>query len=317
MGKLPSFSDSNLIVGFDTGDDASVYKIDDNVAVVQTVDFFPPMLEDPYVYGQVAVANSLSDIYAMGTHPKVAMNILCVPDTFDECIILEILRGGDSKIREAGAVLAGGHTIVDENTKYGLCATGFIHPDKVMKNSSAKVGDILILTKPMGIGILNTANQGGLLTEEQYNLLVETMTTLNKKSAEVMINIGANACTDITGFGLLGHSMEVAEGSGVTIELFLEHMHLLPGVLEFAQMGMLSKATHQNRKQLLGKVFVPEGYPTELVDIACDPQTSGGLLISVPADRSRKMLEELLKVSPHSCVIGQVVEKKDFAVEVV
>ena len=212
----------NLLVGFDKKDDACVYKISDDKVSIQTVDFFPPMVDDPYIFGQIAATNALSDIYAMGGDPAVAMNLLCFPSCLDPSLMHDILSGGYSKIAEAGAVVAGGHTIADPTPKYGLCVTGFAHPKEILTNSNAKTGDVLVLTKPIGVGILNTATKAELLSPEKIKELTNVMTTLNKYAKDSLKNLNVNSCTDITGFSLIGHSYEMASGSNKTIEIFTE-----------------------------------------------------------------------------------------------
>ena len=209
MRQLPKFHDDNLLVGFDTSDDAAVYKIDENTALIQTVDIFPPVVDDPYSYGQIAAANSLSDVYAMGGRPKLAMNVLCMPEDLDKEIILEVLQGGYSKCKEADTIVCGGHTIKDNEPKYGLCVSGFVHPEKILRNNTIKEGDLLILTKAIGTGILNTAIKADLLTPDTEKALIESMASLNKEAALALDGFSVNSCTDITGFGLIGHASEI------------------------------------------------------------------------------------------------------------
>ncbi|MEG0322302.1 MAG: selenide, water dikinase SelD, partial [Oscillospiraceae bacterium] len=210
-------SDPNLLVGFDKSDDASVYKISDDLALVQTVDFFPPIADDPYTFGQIAAVNALSDVYAMGGEPKLALNIMCIPEDMPKEAVHQMLRGGYDKVYEAGALITGGHSILDPEPKYGLCVTGFVHPDHILTNSGARPGDVLLLTKPIGIGVLTTAQKAEILSEEGEKLALSLMTTLNKAARDAMVKYEVHACTDVTGFGLLGHCFEMAEGSDVEV----------------------------------------------------------------------------------------------------
>lgn len=309
--QLPKTYDENLIVGIDTSDDAAVYKINEDTALIQTVDFFTPVVDDPYTFGQIAATNSLSDVYAMGGEPKLAMNIICFPTCLSPNVMAEILKGGYDKVVEANAILIGGHTVEDDEPKYGLCVSGFIHPSKVLTNCNAKVGDVLILTKPIGIGIVNTAIKAQLVDEETYEQAVKTMTTLNKFAKDAMLKIGANSCTDITGFGLLGHTLEMAEGSGVTIKLYSDKIPVLPQAIEYAKMGLVPAGAYSNMSFIGDKVSFNDKVPQEMQDILFDPQTSGGLLISVEASKANDLLK-LLGGSPTGYgIIGEVIEKDD------
>lgn len=308
--QLPNVErDENLLVGIETSDDAAVYKINDEEAMVITVDFFTPVVDDPFVYGQIAVANSLSDVYAMGTNPKLAMNLICFPNCLSPDIMAEILKGGHDKILEAGAILVGGHTVQDDEPKYGLCAVGFVNPDKVIKNSDAKEGDILVLTKPLGLGIINSAIKGDIVEEQVYDEAVKNMTTLNKFAMEAMNRVGVNACTDITGFGLLGHALEMAEGSDKTIVLDSDRIPLIDGAVELARLGLVPEGTYANEKFIGDKVNFSDSVKREIKDMLYDPQTSGGLMISVDENRLDELLKELEKSPTKYAVIGRV-EKK-------
>lgn len=309
--QLPKTYDENLIVGIETSDDAAVYKISEDTALIQTVDFFTPVVDDPYTFGQIAATNSLSDIYAMGGEPKLAMNIICFPTCLSPTVMAEILRGGYDKVVEANALLIGGHTVEDEEPKYGLSVSGFIHPSEVLKNSNAKVGDILILTKPIGIGIINTAIKAQLSDKETYDSAVRTMTTLNKFAKDAMIKVGANSCTDVTGFGLLGHTLEMAEGSNVTIKLYSDKIPVIPKAVEYAQMGLVPAGAYSNMGFIGDKVGFNDRVTQEMQDILFDPQTSGGLLISVEANKADDLLK-LLENSPTQYgLIGEVIEKQE------
>lgn len=290
---MPKFSDPNLLVGFDTSDDASVYKMDENTALIQTVDIFPPVVDDPYEYGQIAAVNSLSDVYAMGGMPKLALNIFCFPENLPKDVVQAILQGGYEKVREAGALITGGHTIQDSEPKYGLSVTGFAHPSEILMNNSIKDGDVLILTKPLGTGILTTAAKGGLLDKEIYKALVQSMTRLNKYPAEIMKEYGVNSCTDVTGFGLLGHAFEMAYGSGMTINLNHTKLPVLPEAEEMAEMGIIPAGAYRNREYLDDVVLVEKIVPLAVEDILYDPQTAGGLLISLPEAQGMKLVKEL------------------------
>lgn len=310
MCNLPKFHDEKLLVGVETSDDAAVYQINDEQAVIQTLDFFTPVVDDPYLFGQIAAANSLSDVYAMGGTPTLALNIVGFPTCLDIEILGEILRGGADKVKEAGALLVGGHSINDNEPKYGLSVMGMVHPDAVLKNANAKPGDVLILTKPIGLGILNTCMKEDMLSESQMAGAIECMKTLNKDAALEMIKLAPNACTDITGFGLLGHVYEMAEGSGVDIDLYYDQIPVLEGAVEFAKMGMVPAGTYRNRDHVGGGAVLSETLPDHASDILYDPQTSGGLLISLPEDKALTLLaayEGLLNLP--FALIGRVYEE--------
>lgn len=304
--QLPSFHDPNLLVGFETSDDAAVYQISDNNALIQTVDIFPPIVDDPFLYGQIAAANSLSDVYAMGGQPKLAMNIVCMPETLDKKIILEILQGGYAKCQEASTVICGGHTIKNPEPLYGLCVTGFIEKNQILRNSSAQPGDVLILTKALGTGILNTALKGELLLSSTEKALYDSMSTLNKKAAEIMRRYNVHGCTDVTGFGLLGHVREMAVGSNLSIVIDSKSLPLLPQAYEMAEMGIVPQGAYNNRNWLSCSVQIADTVPLALTDIMFDPQTSGGLLIAVSENDATVLLSELCNSLPVSQIIGYV-----------
>ena len=311
---LPKTYDEKLIVGIDTSDDAAVYKINETTALIQTLDFFTPVVDDPYIFGQIAAANSLSDIYAMGGEPKLAMNIVCFPTCLSPDIMTEILRGGYDKIYEAGALLVGGHTVEDDEPKYGLSVSGFIHPDKVLTNCNAKPGDFLVLTKPLGIGIINTAIKAQMADDEIYNLAVNNMRILNKFAKDAMVKVGVNSCTDITGFGLLGHSLEMANGSDVTIIFESNKIPIIKKAAEFAAMGLVPAGAYSNMQFIGEKVKFNEQIPQEVRDILFDPQTSGGLLISVSPNKLDELLEELKESPTEVSVIGKVLKKQEYSI---
>lgn len=318
LSGLPRNADSELIVGFDTADDAAVYRVSPDVAIIQTVDFFPPMVDDPYIFGQVAAANSLSDIYAMGGVPKLALNLFCYPSNkLPMEAVKAILAGGADKILEAGATLCGGHTIEDKEPKYGLAVTGFVHPDKVLANSYAREGDVLLLTKPLGSGILNTAAKAELLEEGEYKALVAAMTTLNSGAQQAMLNYRVHACTDITGFGMLGHLSEMAKGSGLTAEVYSANVPVMAGAERFAKVGIIPAGAYRNRDFLGESVSIASGVEQSLADVLYDPQTSGGLLISVEEADAEKLLRELNCRLPMARIIGRMKAWGDYAIEVI
>ena len=312
MCKLPKFKDDNLIVGIETSDDAAVYKITDDIAMIQTVDFFTPVVDDPYTFGQIAAANSLSDVYAMGGEPKLALNIVGFPNCLDPSVLAEILNGGASKVIEAGATLAGGHSIEDDEPKYGLCVTGFVNPNKILKNYGANPGDVLILTKQIGSGIVNTAVKADMASKEIIDEAIVVMTSLNKKAKEVIENYDISSCTDITGFGLIGHSIEMAEGSDVSFEININKVPVISDAIEYAQMGLVPAGAYNNMSYFEGKVEynnVDEAY----VDLFFDPQTSGGLLFSVNENDAQSILKDMQSkgLDTKFAIIGKVIEKKE------
>ncbi len=314
MCHLNNDYDENLLVGMATSDDASVYKINDDLALVLTLDFFTPVVDDPYIYGQIAAANSLSDIYAMGGEPKLALNITCFPEDLPKDIIKNILKGGHDKVKEAGAMVVGGHTVEDKEPKFGLSVTGFIHPKDVVTNSNAKPGDVLILTKPLGLGVLNTGIKAGIVSREGYKEAVLTMTELNKFSRDAMMKVGVNSCTDITGFGLLGHAFEMAEGSDVTIKFNAQSIPIIEEALSLARMGIIPAGAYRNFGYIKNHVIISDKVPQEITDCISDPQTSGGLLISVEKDKAEMLLNELKNATTPYAQIGEVLEKQDYRI---
>ena len=304
------------MVGFDASDDAAVYRINDDTAMIQTADFFPPVVDDPRSFGRIAAANALSDVYAMGGTPRLAINLLCFPTCLNLEIVREILAGGADKVVEAGAVIAGGHSIEDTEPKYGLCVTGFARPEEILTNSGAKAGDLLVLTKPVGTGVLSTAAKAELLTDGQMKEMIGLMSTLNKGAQEVMLPLHPSACTDITGFGLLGHVNELAEGSGVTVQLWADTVPFASGALELAQDGIIPAGAYRNRNYLEGKVKVEEAVALEVSDLLFDPQTAGGLLISIPEERGAELVRRLNDRGIPGAVIGQVQSKGEYTVHV-
>lgn len=273
---------------------------------MQTVDFFPPIVDDPYTFGQIAATNSLSDVYAMGAKPALAMNLICFPTCLSLEIMGDIMAGGYNKVQESGAIIAGGHTIEDEEPKYGLCVTGFIHPKAVLTNAGCQEGDVLVLTKALGTGILSTAAKAEMLGDGDYRRMVELMTTLNAGACNAMMAVGANACTDVTGFGLLGHAYEMADGSHKTIELYAKEMPVVPAALEFARMGIIPAGAYANSAYLKEHMEVDSSIPLELSDVLADPQTAGGLLISLPESRAKELLSRLEEVTGDARIVGKV-----------
>lgn len=314
---LPKFQDENLLVGLDTSDDAAVYRINDEQAVILTLDFFTPVVDDPFTFGQIAAANSLSDVYAMGGTPVVAMNIACFPGCLPEAILGEILRGGADKVKEAGALVVGGHTVEDNEPKYGLSVMGLVHPQRVVSNAGACAGDVLVLTKPLGIGIINTAVKGDVTSEESYRKNVEVMSYLNKDACQAMLKVGVSSCTDITGFGLLGHAAEMAEASGVTLKIYSAKLPIMEESLDLARMGIIPGGAYRNRDYLKNKVVIKGKIIPGMEDIMYDPQTSGGLLIALPESKTGYLMEELKKVNrtPFG-IIGRVKKRTEYLIEV-
>jgi len=297
------------LVGFDTSDDAAVYKISDDLALIQTVDIFPPVVDNPYDYGAIAAANALSDVWAMGGTPKLAMNILCIPEDLEKDIILEILKGGSDKCAEAKVSVCGGHTIKDKEPKYGLSVSGFVNPSKVLTNSGAKPGDVLILTKALGTGILTTAMKADLLSMEEEKELISSMSFLNMKAGEILRRYSVNGLTDVTGFGLAGHAYEMAKASSVTITIDTKSLPLLNGAYSMACDGIIPAGAYSNRNWISCGCDPNTSADLALLDIAFDPQTSGGLLISVPESESESLLKELQSSIPVASVVGFVEEQ--------
>ncbi|MBP3039492.1 selenide, water dikinase SelD [Bacillaceae bacterium Marseille-Q3522] len=311
MRMLPqSVHNPNLLVGLDTSDDAGVYRLHDDLALVQTVDFFTPIVDDPYSFGQVAAANAISDIYAMGGKPLTALNIVAFPiAALDKQILAEILHGAADKLQEAEVTLVGGHSIDDKEPKFGLAVTGLVHPQKVKKNAGAKPKDKLILTKPIGVGILTTAIKRGLLTDKEITRVTKVMATLNKTAAETMKDYEVHACTDVTGFGLLGHATEMAKGSGVGLKINNNNVPILARVRELAEQGVIPGGTKNNFAHVQASVTFPETMDQIDQWILCDAVTSGGLLIAVAEEDGEKLLADLLKTGVEASMIGQVTDK--------
>ena len=314
LSGFKTHTDPRLIVGYDKSDDASVYVIDENTALVQTTDFFPPIVDDPFLFGQIAAANALSDVYAMGGEPKLALNILCVPERMDKDTVHEILRGGYDKAYEAGAIIAGGHTIHGAEPIYGLAVSGFVHPKRVFTNSGARPGDILILTKPLGIGILTTGAKGDMVEQPVLARIYRQMASLNKTARDIVVDFPVHSCTDVTGFSLLGHGFEMAQGSGVSLHIQTGQVPFHPEAWELAQMGFIPAGAYRNREYTAAGVHVREGISLAMEDILYDPQTSGGLLIALPEKEGMACLRRLQEAIPEAAAVGYVTEAREYAV---
>jgi len=297
----------DLIVGFEHADDAGVFRLNPDTALIQTLDFFTPILDSPFEFGRIAASNALSDVYAMGGRPITAMNIVCFPaDDLPISVLQEILAGGLEKINEAGAVLAGGHSIDDNELKYGLSVTGLVHPEKVLTNCKAQIGDQLILTKPIGTGIIATAIKGKLAGEKAIQAMINVSTTLNKKAAETMLRFSPNACTDVTGFGLAGHLLEIAKGSRKSVLLDTSAVPVIPQVEKYAQMGLIPAGTYKTRTFCEKNMSIDSSVNPVLVDIIFDPQTSGGLLISISDKNTERCIDAMRQEGVYAKVIGKV-----------
>jgi selenide,water dikinase len=305
----------NLIVGLQTSDDAAVYRLSDDQAIIQTVDFFPPVVDDAFAYGAISAANSMSDVYAMGGDVLFALNIAAFPDDLPRDILSRIFEGGASKVVEAGGVIAGGHTITDDEPKYGLSVTGTVHPDRILTKAGAKPGDLLFLTKPIGTGLITTAHRNGIVAEEHLQPALDSMLKLNRAASLAAREIGPNACTDVTGFGLLGHGFEIAVKSGVGLRIQASRVPLLPGALEYAARGQQPGGLGRNRDYYSSQgVAVASDIPLDLAALLYDPQTSGGLLLSVAMDRHEALLDAFAAAGETIWVIGDVVAGRGVSV---
>jgi selenide, water dikinase len=308
---LPLNVDENLIVGMDRPDDAGVYKVSDSLALIQTLDFFTPVVDDPYSFGQIAAANALSDVYAMGGSPKLAMNIICFPlNTLDVSVLEEVLKGGSDKMIEAGVLLVGGHSVEDNEIKYGLSVTGFVHPDKVLRNTGARTGDALVLTKPIGTGIIATAIKAGEAGSDTIDYVVKIMSELNRKSSEILKKYNVHSCTDVTGFGLIGHAAEMIEATGTGIIFNVKRIPFIPEALEFASMGFIPGGAYRNRDFRINMVE-NQGIDDKRLMCLFDPQTSGGLLIALPLDEADALLRELKETGiEDASIIGEIIDNE-------
>ena len=313
LERLPrGEKDENLLVGYDSKDDAAVYKLSDDLAFVQTLDFFPPMVDDPYTFGKIAATNALSDIYAMGGEVKAALNIVCFPEKMDLNILGEIMRGGAEKVIEAGGTLAGGHSIADTDVKYGLSVTGIVHPDKIYTNNGARPGDALILTKRLGVGIICTANRVGEASAEAMEAVIESMTTLNKYAAECCKTFEIHACTDVTGFSFLGHLHEMMDGRN-SCHIYADQMPIFEEALWHADEFLLTAAGQRNRN-FTGPYVRFENLSFAMEEILFDPQTSGGLLIALAKEDAPALLEQLQETGAPARIVGEVTEKADIEI---
>jgi selenide,water dikinase len=310
MRDLPLIQDPNLLTGFEHADDAGVYKLSADLALVQTVDFFTPTVDDPFTFGQIAATNALNDVYAMGGKPLTAMNIVCFPiKTMDKSVLREVMRGGLYKMREAGVLLVGGHSVEDNEIKYGLSVTGVIHPDKVLFNRGAKAGDNLILTKPLGTGIISTAIKAQEASSEMITRAISCMTQLNKKTSEMMIAAGdIHACTDITGFGFLGHACEMIEGSDVGMNINSAAVPIFTGLQELVETGFVPGGLYRNKNFRISQIETADTCPAWLLDVFFDPQTAGGLFFSLPRKKAQNLVEKMRRSGiGDAAVVGEVV----------
>lgn len=308
LSKLPKCKyDPNLLIGFDSADDAAVYKVSDDIGVIQTVDFFPPMVEDPYTFGKIAATNALSDVYAMGGEVKTAMNIVCFPQSWDINMLGEILRGGSEKVIEAGGVLVGGHSINDVDVKYGLSVMGVVHPDKIYANNGGHPGDKLIITKRLGVGIISTAHRVDEATQEAMDAAIESMTSLNKYAAECCKKYDIHGCTDITGFGFLGHLHEMVDGK-LSCKVYADQLPVFPEALEYADEFLLTAVAQQNRNHVGRHVQFDEDISFAMQEVMFDPQSSGGLLIVLPADQAENLLADIRALGVPSAIVGEMME---------
>lgn len=312
LKDIPQSSHPDLLVGFNKADDAGVFRINDRQALVQTVDFFPPIVDDPFNFGRIAAANALSDVYAMGGRPITALSIVGFPSGMPVWVLTDILRGGTEKIEEAGAVIVGGHSIKDKELKYGLSITGLVDPDRVMTNAGAKPGDRLYLTKPLGTGLITTGIKQNRVSPELATVVIRQMAQLNRKASELMMEYGASSATDITGYGLLGHAFEMAEASGVSITIFSDLLPLLPEALELAGAGMIPGGAIANREYLEGKCRIPGSLDKNLEHVMFDPQTSGGLFIAIGERLSARFEQALAEARVFAQHIGQVTAREEF-----
>lgn len=318
LADLPKINHENILVDIDTHDDGGVYKIRDDYALIQTTDFFPPVCSDAYDFGQIAAANALSDVYAMGGQVLTALNIVMFPASLSMDILKEILRGGQDKVVEAGGVLLGGHTLADDIPKYGLAVTGWVHPDNIVTNAAAKVGEVVILTKPIGTGAIISAKKNGLAPAETYQLAIENMKLLNEKAATIMNQFQIKCATDITGFGLLGHALKMANGSGVSIQIDSKNVPLIGNVMELIDMGCIPGAAFRNQEFASPECEFSKNVDYNNKMMVMDAQTSGGIFMSVPEKDADKIKEELIQVGyPDSTIVGEVINQSDKAVYII
>jgi len=308
LASIPSFADPNLLVGFDSSDDGAVYKLSDDIAIINTLDFFPPMVDDPYLFGQIAAANALSDIYAMGGDVKVAMNIVVFPESEDPGVLAAILQGGGEKVKEAGGVLCGGHSINDATVKYGLSVTGVVHPSNIMYNNRCRIGDCVILTKPLGVGLVTSAFRAGEASRESFDIAVNSMKMLNKYAFNIARKYDISSLTDVTGFGFLGHLNEMVDPQKYSIRVNSSKVNFIPEAERLAREFLLTSAGQKNRNFLAEKVIF-ENVEDFMQEILFDPQTSGGLLISVAESDARSLFYELNELALEPSMVGEVVPR--------
>jgi selenide, water dikinase len=319
LAQLDLGTHPEVLVGIATGDDAGVYRLRDDLAIVNTVDFFTPVVDDPFTYGAIAAANALSDIYAMGGIPKTALNIVCWPQTgLPNTMLAEILRGGASKAHEAGVAVVGGHSVADDEVKYGMAVTGVIDPRRIIRNVGVRAGDALVLTKPLGTGVLMTALKRGQLAPEYYETAVRWMMELNAGTAHAMLHYEVHAATDITGFGLAGHVVKMARGSDITIRIEESDLPLMPGALEACVAGMIPGGGNRNREFYGPYVRIADEVSDEMAAIIFDPQTSGGLFIALPEADAMKLLADLHEIgNVDAAIVGHAAQSSEFLIEVV
>jgi selenide, water dikinase len=306
LASIPRVENANVLVGFDTSDDAGVYQLTAELALVQTVDFFTPIVDDPFTFGAIAAANSLSDVYAMGGKPISALSILAYPAMGDLEDLEEILKGGAEKMREADCAIVGGHSVADDEIKFGYAVTGTVHPKRVKANAGARAGDVLVFTKRLGTGVISTALKRGMASDADVAASIASMLTLNRRACEAMLAFDVHGCTDVTGFGLIGHAREMAVASGVTLEIDVERLRFLPGALDYARQGAIPGGLKNNREYASCAVEVMRDLPVEVQDLLYDPQTSGGLLITLP-ETDAAALADLL---PEAYAIGRVLPRQ-------
>ncbi len=310
LSNIPTFDDPNLLIGFDSSDDGAVYKLTNDIAFIQTLDFFPPMVNDPYLFGQIAATNALSDVYAMGGEVKTALNIVCFPEEEDPAILGEILRGGAEKVKEAGGVLCGGHSINDEEPKYGLSVTGIVHPDRIMSNNSCQIGDKIILTKPLGVGMITAAYKADAASDASYEQAINSMKTLNKYAMDIAKKYDVHACTDVTGFGFLGHLNEMVKSKEYSVVVESQNVAYIDEAKKLAEEFLLTSGGQKNRTFLENKVLF-EGVSSAMEEILFDPQTSGGLLLSVSSEEAEMLLNDLSTLELASSIVATVVPAEE------
>ncbi len=312
LSKLPKQNSENVIVGFETSDDAGIFRLNEEIALVQTIDFFTPIADEPEIYGRIAAINALNDVYAMGGKPLSALSIVCYPQKGDWNVLGEILKGGQLALNEENVVVIGGHSVDDQEIKFGYAVTGIINPSKVVRNSTAKVGDILVLTKPIGTGVISTGIKFEKASEKAKNASLEAMLTSARKASEAMQEVGVNACTDITGFGLLGHAFEMAKGSQVKLKIRSENVPLLPDVIDLIEQKMLTRGDKNNRLYVGETISFGENVNKEMQSALFDPQTAGGLLMSIEENK----VESLLQKIENAVIIGKVEKLEEKYLEV-